>query len=206
MRAQDNIEIPICDLRRQTLSAMSALCFASSTIVNPLSTQNLTLKRDLRHANRKCSFRCNSQMHMSSPKGCLSRRAFVHLSLSLSLLPLPARAYNPFAEQQDLISHLEHAIPHPPISKIFQRDLYFPPSFQGTWDTYSTLLSVACPAGYKLFGRQGSFESAQKVRLSFSLLASHILTFFIASGRDARLPNAIRHKQWTCYMRQSLQP
>lgn len=67
---------------------------------------------------------------------------------------------------QDLMTRVTK-VNVPPLQGLFQKDLYFPEFFAGTWDVESTLLSVECPAGYKLFGRQGSFEAAQSVGTMF---------------------------------------
>lgn len=81
-----------------------------------------------------------------------------------SLVPRPAEAiYNPFAPPPDIVARLKQRLSEEAPERRFQEDLYYPTFFAGTWKTNSTLLSVACPAGYKLFGRLGSFEDAKKV-------------------------------------------
>lgn len=105
------------------------------------------------------------------PKPRRSRREFLRISLSfvacaesLVQAPRPAEAFsNIFAAPEDLPTRLEQRVSQEIPERIFQSNLYFPDYFTGTWDTESTLLSATCPAGYKLFGRPGSFEEATKV-------------------------------------------
>lgn len=70
---------------------------------------------------------------------------------------------SPFAAPENLISRIAQKTPPRPEAKLFEEDLFYPDYFAGVWDTESKLISVTCPAGYKLFGRPGSFESARRV-------------------------------------------
>lgn len=64
---------------------------------------------------------------------------------------------------ESVLSRLNRAAPGQPKRKVYANDLFYPDYFLGAWTVRSTLLSVQCPAGYKLFGRPGSFEEVQKV-------------------------------------------
>lgn len=69
----------------------------------------------------------------------------------------------PFTKPEDLIARMRQGAPKRPVTHLFQNDIYYPDYFAGVWNTESTLVSVTCPAGYKLFGRPGTFENAQRV-------------------------------------------
>lgn len=64
---------------------------------------------------------------------------------------------------ESVLSRLNRAAPGQPKRRVYANDFFYPDYFLGAWTVRSTLLSVQCPAGYKLFGRPGSFEEAQKV-------------------------------------------
>ncbi|KAI0567599.1 hypothetical protein FGB62_1g315 [Gracilaria domingensis] len=95
----------------------------------------------------------------------MMRWAIAGISLfSLGQTPQSVEAaLNPFASPPDLVKRLKQKTSEEMTERLFQEDLYYPDFFAGTWKTSSTLLSVACPAGYKLFGRTGSFEEAKKI-------------------------------------------
>lgn len=99
-----------------------------------------------------------------------SRRQFVQILFSGAGLAAAFGVHtsaealpSPFASPENLISRVAQKAPHRPDAKLFEEDLFYPDYFAGVWDTESKLISVTCPAGYKLFGRPGSFESAQHV-------------------------------------------
>lgn len=113
---------------------------------------------------------CPAKGHSS---GCacmsdqLSRRHFARALLLNAALttefvkPSSAGALqSPFAAPENLAQKA----PPRPKARLFEEDIFYPDYFAGVWETESKLISVMCPAGYKLFGRPGSFESARRVR------------------------------------------
>lgn len=76
-------------------------------------------------------------------------------------------AFGPFVAPEDLKIRLAKGAPGRPEEKLFQEDIFYPDYFAGVWKTESKLLSVSCPAGYKLFGRTGAFEQARAVSFNF---------------------------------------
>ncbi|CAN8070771.1 unnamed protein product [Agarophyton chilense] len=81
---------------------------------------------------------------------------------SIDQAPRAEAVYNPFGPPPDLVMRLKQRTPEEMAERLFQEDLHYPEFFAGKWKSISTLLSVACPAGYKLFGRTGAFEEAKK--------------------------------------------
>lgn len=83
-----------------------------------------------------------------------------------TICPRGAHALSsPFAQREDLSLRLGRQAPGRPGANIFSDDLFYPNYFAGVWKSKSTLKSVACPAGYKLFGRMGSYEAAMEVSI-----------------------------------------
>lgn len=72
---------------------------------------------------------------------------------------------SPFAAPMDLVARVGQRAPRRPEERLFEEDLFYPDYFAGVWKTESKLVSVTCPAGYKLFGKPGSFEAAQRVSM-----------------------------------------
>lgn len=102
--------------------------------------------------------------------GQVSRRQFGQLLLSGASLgaifaaPGVVEAIpSPFSTPENLISRVAQTAPPRPEAILFEEDIFYPDYFVGVWDTESKLISVTCPAGYKLFGRPGSFEYAERV-------------------------------------------
>lgn len=93
--------------------------------------------------------------------------------LSTSLSPSEAQATIniPLAKPEDLVARIGQNASRRPVTHLFQDDIYYPDYFAGVWNTESTLVSVTCPAGYKLFGRPGSYENAQRVRVGCASMA-----------------------------------
>lgn len=111
----------------------------------------------------------------------VNRRGFAQLALSSlsvfvlkgALAPSPSAAIaSPFATPIDLIARVGQRVPRRPQEKLFEDDIYYPDYFAGVWRTESMLISVTCPAGYKLFGRPGTFEAVQRVCLHGILSSS----------------------------------
>lgn len=73
----------------------------------------------------------------------------------------------PLEKPEAVIDRLNRSAPPQPKHKVYAKDLFYPDHFLGAWTVRSTLLSVQCPAGYKLFGRPGSFEDVQKVSVVY---------------------------------------
>lgn len=109
----------------------------------------------------------------------LSRRSFTSLTLSATLAhlvstsgvivhPTKARAlwFDNELPETVLLGRVTGNGLEEPRRKLYSDDLYYPLHFRGLWKVRSTLVSVQCPAGYKLFGQRGSFERAQQVSFS----------------------------------------
>lgn len=102
-----------------------------------------------------------------------SRRQLLHYVTATSSLYLAALLTTPdetqavpnlfLSKPEDLKLRVAQRAPPRPKARLLTPDIFYPDYFVGTWDTESKMISVTCPAGYKLFGRPGSFESAQKV-------------------------------------------
>lgn len=108
----------------------------------------------------------------SKTSSVVNRRTFAQLVLSSFSFYTLESARNPspasavpslFASPIDLISRVGERAPKRPPEKLFGEDIYYPDFFAGVWKTESKMISVTCPSGYKLFGRPGTFEAAQRV-------------------------------------------
>lgn len=96
----------------------------------------------------------------------MPRRSFIAL---LATLPLPFSASTagpiPLISQPappPLPTRLDDPSPRLPPLTVTAPDLFYPVSFDGTWDTSSITLSVAAPCGASLFGRPGALRAAQE--------------------------------------------
>ena len=127
----------------------------------------------------------------------LSRRHFARALLLNAALATEfvkpssvAALQSPFTAPENLIARFAQKAPPRPKARLFEEDIFYPDYFAGVWETESKLISVMCPAGYKLFGRPGSFESAQRVRfliwLEMTLQCLH--SSDIANNLDCDFP------------------
>lgn len=114
----------------------------------------------------------NSQHYMRHVHSSISRRTFNRTSLAgiassilfhHGIIRSAQAISSPFATPDDLAQRLVTRLTREPASKLYQSDIFYPEYFTGLWQTESTLLAVECPAGYKLFGRPGSFEATKEV-------------------------------------------
>lgn len=114
---------------------------------------------------------CHSCSNESNHRYRISRRNFgdlfanVAIASAISTLePTSTLGVSlPGAQKERLVFRLLQAAPGRPKNQITAKDLFYPIYFAGLWKIRSTLLSVACPAGYNLFGRPGSYEAAVNV-------------------------------------------
>lgn len=121
------------------------------------------------HNERKVNTRI---IHAINEPFSTDRRRFLALAYSTVAMSVveairPRGVYafqSPFAKREDLVIRLSRQSPGRPNGDMFGDDLFYPNYFAGVWKSKSTLKAVASPAGYKLFGRPGSYEAAVDVR------------------------------------------
>lgn len=135
---------------------------------------------------------CSTQERHISTLICaqhtMPRRLFLRkltFAMSLGLLGISSFPHEasailnlPFAKPEDLIARTRQGAPKRPVRHLFQNDIYYPDYFAGVWNTESTLVSVTCPAGYKLFGRLGTFENAQRVSSCYAFACASSWSFY----------------------------